>query len=494
MDATFWALLPPIIAIILALLTKEVYISLMVGILSGALLFNNFNLIETLDTTFSIMGDKIGSNVEILIFLVLLGIIVALITKSGASASYGNWASTHIKSKRGALAATSFLGILIFVDDYFNCLTVGTVMKPVTDKYKISPAKLAYIIDATAAPICIISPISSWAAAVGSSLPNGSTIDGFSLFIKTIPFNFYAIFTLIFITFMIWNNRDYSKMRTYEELYISPVENNDKDKIIGKGKVIDLILPIFILIISCVCTMLYTGGYFTNYNITDAFASCNSGKSLVLGAFITLIFILFMYVPRKIIKFSDFCESFTEGFKAMTPAIMILCLAWTLSGICSSDYLNIGGYVSSMVSHSNIVGMFLPFAFFVIALFLAFSTGTSWGTFGILIPIAIAIFSSDATMIVICVSAILSGAVCGDHVSPISDTTILASTGASCKHLDHVSTQLPYSLTVAIPCIVGYLTAGISGNGWIGLVFGLVSLICTLVIIYLYTRKLDITC
>lgn len=490
MTATFWSLLPPVIAIVLALITKEVYISLMIGILAGALLFTGFNLVAATETTFGIMSDKIGGNAHILIFLVLLGILVALITKSGASRAYGNWASKTIKSQRGSLLATTCLGVLIFVDDYFNCLTVGTVMRPVTDKYKVTRAKLAYIIDATAAPVCIISPISSWAAAVGSSLPESSGIDGFSLFLQTIPFNLYALLTLVFMFFIIITGKDFAKMRAYETTLpdAANIERESEIPIIGKGRVIDLVLPIVVLIIACIWAMLYTGGLFSGEGIgvIDAFANCSSAESLVLGSFFALIFTFFLYIPRRVLTFTGFCESFVQGFKSMTPAIMILCLAWTLSGICSTDYLDIGGFVSSIINVDSAVGMLLPPLFFLVSMGLAFATGTSWGTFGILIPISIAIFGSESSMLVVCVAAILSGAVCGDHISPISDTTILASAGAQCKHIDHVSTQLPYALMVAACCLIGFLSAGIFQNGWSGL---LVSFLCEAVLLTFIYKK-----
>lgn len=492
MNATIWAVLPPVIAIILALVTKEVYVSLMIGILAGALLYAGFAPVSAVETTFSIMGDKIGGNADILIFLVLLGILVALITKSGASKAYGEWASKSIGSKRGALAATSFLGALIFVDDYFNCLTVGTVMRPVTDKYKISRAKLAYIIDATAAPVCIIAPISSWAAAVGSSLPEGSDIDGFALFLKTIPFNLYALFTLAFIVFIIFYNKDFSKMKAHEDRIKSLGEDTSKGDelpVIGKGKVIDLILPIAVLIISCIAGMLYTGGILDGAGIKDAFANCSSGRSLVLGSFFTIIFTFLLYLPRKVLRFTDCCESLVQGFKSMTPAIMILCLAWTLSGICSADYLDIGGFVSGVVGESHAFTLIMPALFFLIALGLAFATGTSWGTFGILIPIAIAIFGTESTVLIVSVAAILSGAVCGDHISPISDTTILASAGAQCNHIDHVSTQIPYAMLVAANCFIGFIVAGLTENGWLGLSSGAVTLALTLAFIVMKNAK-----
>lgn len=472
MTGTFWAILPPVIAIVLALITKEVYLSLMVGIASGALMFHGFHPIKAMDTIFAIMGEKIGGNCDILIFLVLLGILVALITKSGASRAYGKWAARAIRSKRQALFATVCLGVVIFVDDYFNCLTVGTVMRPVTDKYKVTRAKLAYVIDATAAPVCIIAPISSWAAAVGSSLPAGSNIDGFTLFLNAIPFNYYALMTLVFLTFLIITNIDFSKMKQYEQESFA-IEQSDKDHeevpIVGHGQVKDLILPIFFLIFSCIGFMLYTGEFFKGAGIAEAFANCSSARSLVLGSFLTLIFTFLLYIPRRVLAFVDFCGSFAQGFKAMTSAIMILCLAWSLSGICGEEYLNIQGFVRDAVGGSTMAVIVMPILFFVISLGLAFATGTSWGTFGILIPISVTVLSGDYGMMSVCVGAILAGAVCGDHISPISDTTILSSAGAQCKHIDHVATQMPYAMVVALCACAGYITAGVTGNGYFGL-------------------------
>lgn len=491
MSATFWSILPPVIAIVLALITKEVYMSLLIGILSGALLYTKFNVISTVETTFEIMGNKIGGNADILIFLVLLGILVALITKSGASKAYGEWASNSIKSKKGSLLATAALGVLIFVDDYFNCLTVGTVMRPVTDRYKVSRAKLAYIIDSTAAPVCIIAPISSWAAAVGSSLPEGSSLDGFSLFLKTIPFNLYALFTLAFVLFIILSGVDFSKMKVAEESGDLGIEESGQDEmeISARGKVIDLILPIVVLIVSCIAMMLYTGGITQGENIVDAFANCSSARSLVMGSFIALVITFLFYIPRKIITFSEFCECFVTGFKAMTSAVMILCLAWTLSGICSADYLDIGGFVSSVINGNATVTMLLPMLFFLVALGLGFATGTSWGTFGILIPIALAIFGDTNALIPVMIAAILSGAVCGDHISPISDTTILSSAGAQCKHIEHVSTQIPYAMVVCIPCTIGFLAAGITANGFAGLAVGTLVLVVIFGVIFTTCKK-----
>lgn len=486
LTATAWTLLPPIIAIALALITKEVYSSLLLGILAGGLLFTGFNPLHAVETTFEVMGSKLGENINICIFLVLLGILVSLVTKSGASRAYGDWASKTIRSRRGAAYATSFLGIFIFVDDYFNCLTVGTVMRPVTDRYGVTRAKLAYIIDATAAPVCIIAPISSWAAAVGSSLPESSSIDGFSLFLQTIPMNLYALLTIGFLIWLMGADFDFGPMGRYE------AEHKDDDLtqleqthvVGGAGKVYDLILPICVLIALCIAGMLYTGGIFEGVGVIDAFAGCDSSTSLVLGSFFTLIFTFLLYIPRRILTFSQFCEAFTEGFKAMVPAILILTLAWTLSGVCSEEYLDIGGFVSSIVDGESMIAMLMPAIFFLISLGLAFATGTSWGTFGILIPIAVAVFGdAGGTMLVMTVAACLSGAVCGDHVSPISDTTILASAGAQCNHIDHVSTQMPYALLIAAICFVGFLIGGLMGNGFVALVVGVALLVAAILVI-----------
>ena len=488
MEGTIWSLLPPIVAIALALLTKEVYLSLLIGILSGALLYTHFHVLHTVEVSMSIMGEKIGSNVNILIFLVFLGILVVLITRSGASAAYGEWAAKRIKSKKGSMFATMFLGILIFVDDYFNCLTVGTVMRPVTDRYGISRAKLAYLIDATAAPVCIIAPISSWAAAVGSSMPEDSGIDGLSLFMKTIPFNLYALLTILFMIVMIGKNMDFGTMRRYEERMRTEKEElavgAEETKVTGHGGVLDLILPIVVLIVLCIGGMLYTGGIMEGKGIQQAFADCDSSLSLVLGSFFTLVFTFVLYLPRKILSFGEFCDSFVKGFQSMTSAIMILCLAWALSGICSDEYMNIGGFVREVVGGNAVVGALIPAIFFLVAVGLSFSTGTSWGTFGILIPIALAVVgTAEVDRLTLAVAAILAGAVCGDHISPISDTTILSSAGAQCNHLNHVSTQIPYALTVAACCLVGYLVGGILQSGWIALAVGVVLLILVLAVL-----------
>lgn len=470
MYATFWALVPPLVAIILALITKEVYSSLFVGIVIGGLFYGNiFQPGFSFETSMlHIFKDgligvlKNASNIGIIIFLVVLGIIVCMMNKAGGSAAFGQWASKHIKTRIGAQIATIFLGILIFVDDYFNCLTVGTVMRPVTDKHNITRAKLAYVIDATAAPVCIIAPISSWAAAVGSSLPAGCNIDGFTLFLRAIPFNYYALLTLVFLAFLIIANIDYSKMKQYElNAHLEEiVEDEEEVPIVGHGKVKDLILPILFLIASCIGFMLYTGGFFKGVPLAEAFANCSSARSLVLGSFLTLIFTFILYIPRKVLEFVDFCGSFAQGFKAMTSAIMILCLAWTLSGVCGAEYLNIQGFVKAAVGGSTMAIAVMPVIFFLISLGLAFATGTSWGTFSILIPIVIGVFPSGQ-MMAISISSCLAGAVCGDHCSPISDTTIMASAGGHCEHVNHVATQIPYVALVAAVCMVGYFIIGV---------------------------------
>lgn len=497
MTESIWSLLPPVITIILALLTKEVYMSLIIGILSGTLLYTQFSFIESIDILFTIMSDKVGGNVNILVFLVLLGILVAAIAKSGASKAYGEWAAQAIKGKRSSLLVTSFLGMLIFIDDYFNCLTVGTVMRPVTDKFNVTRAKLAYIIDATAAPVCIIAPVSSWAAAVSSSLPEDCGIDGFALFLQTIPFNLYAWLTIFFLMFLIWTGKDFSAMAEFERKYgakaVIPEEyrDNEAEKIEGHGKIIDLVLPLLVLIAGCIFGMLYTGGILEGAGVADAFANCNSSKGLVIGSFMALIFLFLLYIPRGILSFNKFCECFNNGFKAMTPALFILCLAWTLSGVCGTEYLNIGGYVGSVVDANATIEMFLPAMFFAVAMGLAFATGTSWGTFGILIPIVLAVLGAESSLLAVCVGAVLAGAVGGDHVSPISDTTILASAGAQCNHIDHVSTQIPYVLIVAGCSFIGYLTAGVTGNGWYGVAVALGMLILSMIVIYRNMNKTD---
>lgn len=467
--ATAWALLPPIVAIGLALITKEVYLSLFIGIVSGALLFAGFNILEATHVVFDTMGEKLGDqwNIGILIFLVFLGIIVALMSRAGGSKAYGTWAKTKIKSKQGALFSTFALGSLIFVDDYFNCLTVGSVMRSVTDSFKISRAKLAYIIDSTAAPICIIAPISSWAAAV-SGYTSG---DGFSLFLQTIPYNLYALLTIIMVIYMIKTDFDFGSMKKNEEVAMEgdvhfglhDYQNAEIVVASDKGKVFDLILPVIFLIISCILCMVYTGGFFEGVSFITAFTQSDASSGLVLGSFFTLVFIFLLYIPRRIISYKDFADCIPMGFKMMVPAIIILILAWTLGSIVSTK-LEAGVFVADILENANISTAILPAILFTVAAGLAFATGTSWGTFGILIPIVTAIFPENSQMLVICISSILAGAVCGDHISPISDTTIMASAGAQSNHINHVQTQSPYALLVAAACIVGYIVAGITQN------------------------------
>ena len=498
--ATILSLLPPIIAIALALLTKEVYSSLFVGILSGALLYSNFNIWGMVTDTVDVMISKVSDswNVGILVFLVLLGMMVSLINKAGGSAAYGRWASRHIKSRTGAIISTAFLGMLIFIDDYFNCLTVGSVMKPVTDKHNVSRAKLSYLIDATAAPVCIIAPISSWAAAVSSVAPEGQ---GLTLFIQSIPYNLYALLTLACVILLALLKLDFGPMRLHEtnamngdlfttdaRPYAGLVEETENTR----GKVIDLVLPIVALIVSCVMTMVYTGGFFDTesgayMNFIEAFSGSDASVGLVLGAFIALAFTLALYFPRKVITFQQFADSFAEGFKAMVPAILILTFAWTLSGVTSQMGATV--FVAEFVrSSASGLANFLPAIVFLIAVGLAFATGTSWGTFGVLLPIVCAVFPSGELM-VISVSACLAGAVCGDHCSPISDTTIMASTGGQCDHINHVNTQLPYALLVAGVSFLGYILAGFVQNAWIVLPVSLAVLVLILFAIRAAQKK-----
>lgn len=489
--ATILSLLPPIIAIVLALLTKEVYSSLFVGILSGALIYSNGNVWNMVLTTFDTMISKICDswNVGILIFLVMLGMMVSLVNKAGGSAAYGRWASKRIKTKAGALVSTSVLGMLIFIDDYFNCLTVGSVMRPVTDQFKISREKLAYIIDSTAAPVCIIAPISSWAAAVSSIAPEG---EGLNLFIRSIPYNLYALLTLLCVVVTSVMGLDFGKMRMVELAAASKESEENAAADETKGAVLDLMLPIGVLIVSCVTAMIYTGGFFDAesgcyHNFVEAFAGCDASQGLVLGAFVTIVMAMLLYLPRRVLTFTQFTDSFVDGFKAMVPAILILTFAWTLSGI--TNQLGAKIYVAELVrGTASGLASLLPAIIFLIGVGLAFSTGTSWGTFGVLLPIVCAVFPSGELM-VISVSACLAGAVCGDHCSPISDTTIMASAGADCNHIGHVSTQLPYALTVAGVSFLGYLLAGFVQKVWIVLPVAVVMMLSTLLVIRIVQKK-----
>lgn len=484
---TWWALMPAIIAITIALKTKEVYVSLFIGIAFGGLLIGQFDIMKSITSIFDTMIKSLSDewNVGILLFLVFLGMIVALMSKAGGSHAYGKWAKTKIKGQHGALYATFALGSFIFVDDYFNCLTVGSIMRTVTDEFKISRAKLAYIIDATAAPICIIAPISSWAAAV-SGYTSG---DGFSLFLQTIPFNLYALLTIIMVLYVIKTDMNIGSMKEHEESAINGDVHNGHNEyesvehIQGspKGKIYDLVLPVLFLIVSCILCMVYTGGFFEGTDFITAFSNCNASLGLVLGSFFTLVFMFVLYLSRKVISYQEFADSIPDGFKMMVPAMTILALAWTLGDIVST-HLQAGAFVASFLETSNISLTILPACLFVVAAALAFATGTSWGTFGILIPIATSVFP-EGQMLVICISSILAGAVCGDHISPISDTTIMASAGAQCHHVSHVSTQIPYALIVAGACIVGYIVAGITQNVYLTFISGLFTLSVMLMII-----------
>ena len=507
--STIGALLPPVIAIVLALITKEVYSSLFIGIVTGALLYSNGNLELMMNTMlYNENGGMIYKladswNVGILVFLVILGILVALMNKVGGSAAFGAWASKRIKSRVGAQLATMVLGVLIFVDDYFNCLTVGSVMRPVTDRHKISRAKLAYLIDATAAPVCIIAPVSSWAAAVTSSVPEGSDINGFTMFLHTIPYNMYALVTLLMIVVIALMKFDFGSMKLHEanalkgDLFTTadrPYGDLDDERDTPNGKVIDLVFPIIVLIVCCVLGMVYTGGFFSGTDFITAFADCDASMGLVFGSLITLIITFCFYMVRGVMSFKDFTACIPEGFKAMVAPILILTMAWTLSGM--TGLLGAEYYVHDIVDASaGAIQIFLPGVIFIVALFLAFSTGTSWGTFAILIPIVCHVFGAGADtyeMLVISIAACLSGAVCGDHCSPISDTTIMASAGAHSDHVNHVSTQLPYALTAAAVSFVGFLIAGVVGyftNSALALIATPIALVLLIVVLIILKKR-----
>ena len=483
MYATFWALIPPVVAIVLALITKEVYSSLFVGILVGGLFYSGFSFEGTIvhifeDGIIGVLSDSY--NVGILVFLIILGAIVCLMNKAGGSAAFGRWASDHIKTRTGAQLATVALGVLIFIDDYFNCLTVGSVMRPVTDKHNISRAKLAYLIDATAAPICIIAPISSWAAAV-TGFVEGE--DGLSLFISAIPYNFYALLTIVMMITIAVLNIDFGSMKIHEDnakkgdLFTTPdrpygeaTELEDT----GKGTVKDLLIPIIALIICCVIGMIYTGGFFEGADFVTAFSNSDASVGLAIGSAFALVITILLYVSRRVLGFKECMDCIPEGFKAMVPAIMILTFAWTLKSM--TDSLGAAEFVAALIkgSASGIVNL-LPAIIFVVGCLLAFATGTSWGTFGILIPIVVDAFqATNPTLMTIAISACMAGAVCGDHCSPISDTTIMASAGAQCNHVNHVSTQLPYAVSVAAISFVTYIVAGFVQSAWISLPVGMV--------------------
>jgi len=484
LHATFWALVPAIVAIGLALITKEVYSSLFVGILMGALLYSGFQFERTITHIFSdgIIGVLSDSyNVGILVFLVILGAMVGLMNKAGGSAAFGQFAASKIKNRVGAQLATVLLGVLIFIDDYFNCLTVGSVMRPVTDKFKVSRSKLAYLIDATAAPVCIIAPISSWAAAV-TGFVEGE--DGFSIFIRAIPYNFYAILTIVMMVGMVLMKTEFGKMKEHEknaarkgDLFTTegrPYENVKEEKVSAKGGVVDLLIPIAALIVCCVIGMIYTGGFFEGAGFVEAFSNSDASLGLTLGSFFGLVITIVLYQIRRVLSFKECMDCIPEGFRAMVPAILILTFAWTLKAM--TDSLGADLYVAGLVESSAGAFMnFLPAIIFVVGCFLAFATGTSWGTFGILIPIVVAVFQNgDPQMMIMSISACMAGAVCGDHCSPISDTTIMASAGAQCEHVNHVTTQLPYAVLAAVVSFATYIVAGFVKSAWIALPVGIV--------------------
>ena len=493
---TWWALIPPLLAIVLAFVTKEVYSSLFLGVAAGALLYSGFHPWNSFVNFFEIMKNSM--NLNILIFDVLLGMIIVLMAKTGGSAAYGKWAGTKIRSKKSALLATTGLGILIFVDDYFNCLTVGSVMRPVTDQYKVSRAKLAYIIDSTAAPVCIIAPISSWAAAVNSYVPEDAGITGFQLFLRTIPYNLYAILTLFMVIFITVTAFDFGLMKKHEDnaakgdLFTSGSEEFEQiseDEVNPNGKVIDLVLPVAVLIVSAIGAMIYTGFLGGATDIITAFSGCDAETSLIFATLITIFFMLLLYLPRKVVTFKGFMDGLAEGFKLMVPAVTILIFAWSLKGM--GDALGLADFVGHAVGDNASASVFIPVVMFAAAVFLSFSTGTSWGTFAILVPIATALFSGggDIEMMVISVSAVLAGAVCGDHISPISDTTVMSSAGAQSNHINHVSTQMQYAAVVAAVCIVGYLIAGLIHVWWIVLGISILLLVGALTVIRIMTRR-----
>ena len=493
---TFWAIVPPLLAILLALITKEVYSSLFLGILAGGLLYARGAFEGTIVHVFKdgfIDSVADADHAGILIFLVLLGALVSMMSKTGGSAAFGRWAETHIKSRVGAQLATIFLGILIFIDDYFNCLTVGSVMKPVTDAKKISRAKLAYLIDATAAPICIIAPVSSWAAAVADYADKAGAASGFVLFCQAIPYNFYAILTLVMMLFVAITGFDFGGMRKHEDNALSgDLFTTGKEPESGapfnikndRGRVWDLLIPVFVLIATCTVGMLYTGGFFDAsseyfHNFTGSFGDCSASKGLVYGSGVTIVFAVIYFLLRRVISFKDCMTSLPDGFKAMVPAIMILCCAWTLNTMTGALGAKI--YISQLVEGSAAgLQAMLPAIVFAIAAVLAFSSGTSWGTFGILIPIVLAVFPADNPLMLISMSACMAGAVCGDHCSPISDTTIMASAGADCNHINHVNTQLPYAVLVAAVSFVAYIIAAFVKNVWISLPVAIVLMLATL--------------
>lgn len=490
--ATFWSLIPPVVAIVLALITKEVYSSLFLGILVGAILYSGGNFEGTVNHIFSegmISVLSSSSNVGILVFLVILGTMVCLMNRAGGSAAFGRWAGKHIRTRVGAELATILLGVLIFIDDYFNCLTVGSVMRPITDQHNVSRAKLAYLIDATAAPVCIIAPISSWAAAVSGFVPGE---DGMSVFVRAIPYNYYALLTIVMMVSMVLMKAEFGAMGVHEsnalkgDLFTTaarPYAGAEEDgKVNPRGKVMDLLIPIISLVICCVIGMIYTGGFFDGTDFVTAFSQSDASVGLVLGSFFGLVITVLLYLVRKVLSFRDCMACIPDGFKSMVPAILILTFAWTLKSM--TDSLGAAEFVAEMVksSASGLVNM-LPAIIFLVACFLAFATGTSWGTFGILIPIVVHVFeNTPGDLMIISISACMAGAVCGDHCSPISDTTIMASAGAQCDHVSHVSTQLPYAVVAAVVSFITYIFAGFIQSP-LCLVIGVVLMMGTLAVV-----------
>lgn len=499
---TFWAIVPALIAIIIALISKEVYISLFIGIVVGAFLISDLNILNAFTKVFDLFSNGIGFNTSdlssssiynfsIVLFLVLLGILVVLVNRSGGAKAYGKWSNKTFKSRKSVMGATIGLGAIISVDDYFNNLTVGSIMVPVTDSHKISRAKLSYLIDSIAAPICIICPISSWAVAV-SGVVKSQGFPGFTTFLETIPYNLYALFTIFLLLLLTITGKDYGKMKEYER---KALEGNDisiakeasgeelsKIKQSEKGRVFDLVIPIVVLVVVSIFFMLYTGGLFTGSStIMDAFGNCDSGVSLCVGATIAIICAMCLYLPRKVMTFKEFTSCFIDGFKSMVPAVMILILAWTLNCVCQE--LGINNYVNIIVTSSGINLAFIPALFFIFALGLGFATGTSWGTFSILIPLVVSITKTDYYLTIIAISAVLSGAVCGDHVSPISDTTILASSGSKCNHLVHVSTQMPYAFLVAFASFIGFIVAGFTKMIWLTILVTMLVIVLAFILI-----------
>lgn len=478
MEFGILSIVPPIVAIALALITKEVITSLLIGILSGGLIYTGGNIIAALETVFELMGTKLGDNALMLVFLTMLGSLVMVMNMAGGSFAYGKWASKKIKSKKMAKLATSFLGMLIFIDDYFNCLTVGAVMKPIVDENKVSRAKLAHIIDSTAAPVCILAPVSSWAASVVAVIGDTGVKNPMSVFLSTIPMNVYPILTLLLILYFCTSDIEIGVMEKYELNDTSRILENEE---VGyeyskNGKVYDLVVPILVLIFVTVTMMLKTGGFFSEgLGAAKAFGNANVNLSLVIGAFFAIAVSFVMYIPRKLLKFEEFMKGIVEGMKTMVSAIVILSLAWTIGGITSDEFLNTGSYIASLISNSTMPMWLLPAIIFVVGAFLSFSTGTAWGTFGILIPIMVPILMHTNHMhyLTIVLAAIFSGSVFGDHCSPISDTTILSSAGAGCDHIAHVSSQLPYAISVGSASALAFLVSGIIGKPALTLPIGI---------------------